>query len=140
MQTKTKPLWLSCLLSQIFWSGTLILLLLISCAAANAAEDPGSLIRPLALACLYLSSLISGFAAVRFSGDGILSGFLSGAVTALLILLFSCLPLPASGFQFPANLLLTGAVIPAECAGALIGRKHHSRKSPARKNFNRRKR
>ena len=140
MQTKTKPLWLSCLLSQIFWAGTLILLLLISCAAANAAEDPGSLIRPLSLTCLYLSSLIGGFAAVRFSGDGILSGILSGTLTALLLLLLSCLPRPPSGMQFPANLLLTGAVIPAECAGALIGRKRSGRKSPARKNLNKRKR
>ena len=140
MQTKTKPMWLSCLLSQIFWAVSLLLLLLIACAAANAADDPGALIRPLSLTCLYLSALIAGFAAVRFSGDGLLSGILSGILTSLLILLLSCLPLPVSGVQFPVNLLLAGAVIPAECAGALIGRKRHSRKSPARKNFNKRKR
>ncbi len=139
MQTKTKPIWLSCLLSQIVWAAGLVILLLISCAVANSAEDPGSMIRPLSLACLYLSVLISGFAAVRFSGDGLLSGLLSGTITALLMFLFSCLPLPESGFVFPYNLLLTGAVIPAGCAGALIGRKKQKRKSPARKNFKRKR-
>ena len=73
MQTKNKPLWLSCLLSQIFWAGGLILLLLPACAAASSAEDPGSMIRPLSLACLYLAALLSGIAAVRLSGDGLLS-------------------------------------------------------------------
>ncbi len=139
MQTKTKPMWISCLLSQIFWTGGLILLLLISCAAANAAEDPGSLTKPLALACLYLSAFISGIAAVRFSGDGILSGLLSGTITALLMLLFSCLPLPESGTAFPMNLLLTAAVIPASCAGAFIGRKRNRRKSPSKKNYRRKR-
>jgi len=139
MQTKNKPMWLSCLLSQAVWAAGLVTLLLISCAAANASEDPGSMIRPLALACLYLSAMISGFAAVRLSGDGILSGMLSGSVTALLMLLLSCLPLPGSGFLFPYTLLLTACVIPAGCAGALIGRKRQKRKSPAKKNYKRKR-
>ena len=139
MQTKNKPIWLSCLLSQAVWAAGLLILLLLSCAAANASEDPGSMIRPLSLACLYFSALISGFAAVRFSGDGILSGMLSGSVTALLMLLLACLPLPGSGFLFPYTLLLTACVIPAGCAGALIGRKQHKHKSPAKKNHKRKR-
>lgn len=139
MQTKTKPMWLSCLLSQAVWAACLVILLLISCAAANSSENPDSMIRPLSLACLYLSALISGFAAVRFSGDGILSGILSGTVTALLMLLLSCLPLPESGAAFPMNLLLTAAVIPSSCAGALIGRKRNRRKSPLKKNYRRKR-
>lgn len=139
MQTKTKPMWLSCLLSQAVWAAGLVILLLISCAAANSSENPDSMIRPLSLACLYLSALISGFAAVRFSGDGILSGMLSGTVTALLMLLLSCLPLPESGAAFPMNLLLTAAVIPSSCAGALIGRKRNRRKSPLKKNYRRKR-
>lgn len=139
MQTKTKPMWLSCLLSQAVWAAGLVILLLISCAAANSSENPDSMIRPLSLACLYLSALISGFAAVRFSGDGILSGMLSGTVTALLMLLLSCLPLPESGAAFPMNLLLTAAVIPSSCAGALIGRKRNRRKSPLKKNYHRKR-
>ena len=139
MQTKNRPMWLSCLLSQIFWAAGLILLLLISCAAANSAEDPGSMTMPLSLAALYLSAFLSGIAAVRFSGDGILSGLLSGVVTALLMLLFSCLPLPSSGVSFPMNLLLTAAVIPCSCAGAFIGRKRNRRKSPLKKNYRRRR-
>lgn len=139
MQTKTKPMWLSCLLSQAVWAAGLVILLLISCAAANSSENPDSMIRPLSLACLYLSALISGFAAVRFSGDGILSGILSGTVTALLMLLLSCLPLPESGAAFPMNLLLTAAVIPSSCAGALIGRKRNRRKSPLKKNYRRKR-
>ena len=139
MQTKTKPMWLSCLLSQAVWAAGLVILLLISCAAANSSENPDSMIRPLSLACLYLSALISGFAAVRFSGDGILSGMLSGTVPALLMLLLSCLPLPESGAAFPMNLLLTAAVIPSSCAGALIGRKRNRRKSPLKKNYRRKR-
>lgn len=139
MQTKTKPMWISCLLSQAVWAAGLVILLLISCAAANSSENPDSMIRPLSLACLYLSALISGFAAVRFSGDGILSGMLSGTVTALLMLLLSCLPLPESGAAFPMNLLLTAAVIPSSCAGALIGRKRNRRKSPLKKNYRRKR-
>ena len=139
MQMKTKPMWLSCLLSQAVWAAGLVILLLISCAAANSSENPDSMIRPLSLACLYLSALISGFAAVRFSGDGILSGMLSGTVTALLMLLLSCLPLPESGAAFPMNLLLTAAVIPSSCAGALIGRKRNRRKSPLKKNYRRKR-
>ena len=139
MQTKTKPMWLSCLLSQAVWAAGLVILLLISCAAANSSENPDSMIRPLSLACLYLSALISGFAAVRFSGDGILSGMLSGTVTALLMLLISCHPLPESGAAFPMNLLLTAAVIPSSCAGALIGRKRNRRKSPLKKNYRRKR-
>lgn len=139
MQTKTKPMWLSCLLSQAVWAAGLVILLLISCAAANSSENPDSMIRPLSLACLYLSALISGFAAVRFSGDGILSGMLSGTVTALLMLLLSCLPLPESGAAFPMNLLLTAAVIPSSCAGALIGRKRNRRKSPLKENYRRKR-
>ena len=139
MQTKTKPMWLSCLLSQAVWAAGLVILLLISCAAANSSENPDSMIRPLSLACLYLSALISGFAAVRFSGDGILSGMLSGTVTALLMLLLSCLPLPESGAAFPMNLLLTAAVIPSSGAGALIGHKRKRRKSPLKKNYRRKR-
>lgn len=139
MQTKTKPMWLSCLLSQAVWMAGLLILLLLSCAAANSSEDPGSMLRPLSLACLYLSALISGFAAVRFSGDGILSGLLSGCITALLMLLLSCLPLPDSGFLFPSTLLLTAAVIPAGCTGAMIGRKRQKHKSPSKKNYRRKR-
>ena len=139
MQTKTKPMWAACLLSQAVWAGALLIFLLISCCAANAAEDPGSMIAPLSLACLYLSSLVSGFAAVRFSGDGILSGILSGALTAVLMLLLACFPLPASSFAFPYTLIYTAIVIPCACAGAFIGRKRKVHRSPVKKNARRKR-
>ena len=139
MHTKTKPMWAACLISQAVWAGALLIFLLISCCAANAAEDPGSMIVPLSLACLYLSALVSGFSAVRLSGDGILSGIVSGTLTALLMLLLACFPLPASSLAFPYTLICTAAVIPCACAGAVIGRKRKSHRSPGKKNTHRKR-
>ncbi len=139
MQTKNRPMWLACLLSQLFWGGGLILFLLLSCAAANSAEDPAAMLLPLSLASRYLAAFIAGIAAARLSEDGLLSGLLSGCVTAVLMLLFSCLPMPGSEISFAMNLLLTAAVIPASCAGAVIGKKRTRRKSPAKKNYGRKR-
>lgn len=125
----------SCLLSQAVWIISALILLLIFCIAAYATADPDSIIMPLSLCALYLSSIIGGIAAVRFSGDGIMSGLISGIITALIVFIFSCLPLRDSGFDLPFSLILNLLVIPASVLGSLVGHKKIKVKSPRKKAY-----
>lgn len=118
-----RGLLLSCLLSQIAWLASAVILLLIFCAAAYSTANPSAITAPMSLCALYLSSIIGGIAAVRLSGDGIASGALSGLITAALVFLLSALPLPDSVFALPQSLIFTSLVIPASILGAVIGHK-----------------
>ncbi len=115
----------------VFISGALFILLF--CAAANASEDPDSIITPLSLCALFLSSFCGGFASVRLSGDGILSGIAAGIVTSAVIFLLSLLPLFLSGANSVNVPLCYFCIIASSAAGAIIGKrrtptKHHHRK------------
>lgn len=121
-----RSLFLSSLQAQAVWVLSALLLLLVFCTAAYFTEDPDSIIFPLSLCALYLSAMIGGIAAVRLSGDGIVSGLLSGIVTALLLWLFSLLPLPEAGIEIPNALIYSLMVIPASVVGAALG---HRRKT-----------
>ncbi len=118
-----RSLFLSSLQAQPVCFLSALLLLVVFCAAAYSTADPDRITFPLSLCALYLSSMIGGIAAVRFSGDGIVSGLLSGGMTAVLIWIISLLPLPASEAEFPETILYIIMVIPASGIGAVLGRK-----------------
>ena len=126
----------SILLSQLVWLASAVILLCLFCALSLTLRDPDSIIMPLSLCALYLSAVAGGAAAVRFSGDGILSGTLSGLITAFLVFVISSLPLPGSSFSMPMSILFTALIVPASAVGSVLG--HRRSKNPAkRKNLRR---
>ena len=130
IQDEPRPFLLACLLSQIAWFLSALVLLLIFCAIAVSMEDPDSVTVPFSLCALYLSAFIGGIAAVRLSGDGIASGAVSGCFTMLLVFALTALPLENAPFEFPLSLILTACIVPASVLGAVIG--HKKQKNPAK--------
>lgn len=126
----------ACLRAQlaVFLSG--LVLLLIFCAIAASMEDPDTVIRPLSLSALFLSALCGGFYAVRLSRDGVVSGLVSGCMTAVLVLLLSLLPLPDSEAVLQTNIPVYLSVLGSSAAGAMIGK----RRKPKNASMARRKR
>lgn len=112
--------------AQLFTLGIGFLFLLLFCAIAFHMKDPDSVILPLSLCALYIGCLAGGFAAVRASGDGILSGCISGGVTMLLFRLIALLPFPAPEFS-PVQAGIFFALIPVfSVCGSIIGKKRKS--------------
>ncbi len=134
-QKKERTLLSACLLSQCVWFISALVLLLVLCAVAYSTRDPDAITEPLSMCALYLSAVIGGVAAVKLSGDGIVSGLISGGITAVLVLLLSCLPLPASGFDLTHSVIFTALVVPASALGALIGRRRRKNVSPMKKKY-----
>ncbi|MBE6616383.1 MAG: TIGR04086 family membrane protein [Ruminococcaceae bacterium] len=132
----SRGLFLSCLMSQIVWFVSAVILLLLFCAISNSMSDPESVSMPLSLCALYLSAIIGGVGAVKLSGDGILSGLVSGFISAGIILLLSALPLPSSGLSTVNSIILLLLVIPASVIGSFIGKK----RSKKIKHYSKRKR
>jgi len=126
-----RPMLQSVLLSQIAWFASAVLLLTVFSVIALSMDDPDSVITPLGLCALYISSAVGGIFAVRLSGDGILSGALSGLITAGLVFLISVLPLHNSAFSLPSSLIPLAMIVPASVIGSVIG--HKRTKNPAKK-------
>lgn len=118
-----RSLFLSSIQAQAVWALSAVLLLLVFCTIAYSTDDPDSITFPLSLCALYLSAVIGGIAAVRLSGDGIMSGLLSGLITMALIWLLTLLPLPESNVELPMSLLYTALVIPSSVVGSALGHK-----------------
>ena len=129
----TRGIFMSCLLSQAVFAIFSVVFLLIFCAIAFSLDDPDSVSIPLSLCALYLSAVIGGIAAVKFSADGIASGALSGLFSAVIIFVMSLLPLPASGFALPMSLVYILLIIPASLLGSVIGHKRSGRPSGKKK-------
>ena len=113
-----------------------LLSLTLFCAVAYSLADPDSVVVPLSLAALYISGIAGGIAAVRFSGDGILSGWFSGVLSALLLWGLSLLPLPVAAQSLsilPATVLFLCIPL-SSLIGAVIGKRRRNpmRQSPAR--------
>lgn len=129
--TKDKPtlavLFFSAVRAQIVMFLTGLVLLLLFCAIAYSLADPDTVTVPLSLAALFAGGLAGGIAAVRFSGDGILSGWLSGVMSALLLWLLSFLPIQtasgASHFALVPETILFLCLPLSSLIGAVIGRK-----------------
>ncbi len=118
-----RSLFLSSVKAQIAWGASAVILLLLFSLIAYNSADPDSLILPLSLCALYLSAVIGGFAAVRLSGDGIMSGLLSGLITIVLIRLLALLPFPNSYTELSLSILYTLLVFPASVVGSILGHK-----------------
>ncbi len=128
-----RSLLLSSVQAQAVWLISAGILLLVFCAIAYSTANPDSVTLPLSLCALYLSAILGGIAAVRLSGDGIMSGLLTGIFSAGLLFLFSLLPLPvASSLEVPMSFLYNALIIPAAVIGAILGHKRKG-KPPARK-------
>ena len=108
-----------------------LVLLLLFCAIASAVYDPAPLLLPLSLCALYLGSLGGGIAAVRLSGDGLMSGLIAGLMTSAVVWLLSCLPLPGGGFPASASAIFLALIPTASVLGAILG--HKKEKKPRRK-------
>lgn len=102
-------------------AGTVLLLLFTW--IAFCLEDPDSVLIPLALSALCLSSLAGGIGAVRFTGDGILSGCISGVISMTLVHALSLLPLPAASAEMGQTLLFTCLIPVLSVCGAVLGKK-----------------
>ncbi len=118
----------ACVKAQLAVLITGLVLLLVFCAIAASMEDPDSVLRPLSLSALFLSAFAGGFAAVRLSRDGVVSGICSGAVTVALFFLLSLLPLPDSDATLSGNLLLYLCMIASAAAGSVIGKRRNANK------------
>ncbi len=107
-------------------TGAICALVLTSVGAfiCYSSKDPDALLSPTAFAVLYLSSMISGFAAVRKNhASALLCGGLSGTLMMLLFILCSLFfnESVSSSFKFPISLLLRVAMIAAAILGGYIG-------------------
>ena len=120
---KSRGLFLSCVISQGFFLVSSIILLLIFCGIASSMDDPDSVITPLSLCALYIGAVIGGVSVVKLSDAGIVSGLVSGALSAVLLFTLSAFPFPVSGFSITKSLILTLVIIPLSLAGAFIGKK-----------------
>ncbi len=119
----SRGLFLSCIISQGFWAASSLILLLIFCAIAHSMDDPDSVTVPLSLCSLYIGAVIGGMASIKLSDDGIISGIISGAISAVLLFALSALPLPDSGMSLANSAIFTLLVVPASVLGAFIGKK-----------------
>lgn len=101
-----------------------LILTVVGTLLCYSAKDPDALITPTALAVLYLSSMVAGFAAVRKNrSSALICGALSGALMMLLFL-FCSIFLKGnafSSFKFPLSLLLRFFMIAAAILGGYIG-------------------
>ncbi|MBQ7929607.1 MAG: TIGR04086 family membrane protein [Clostridia bacterium] len=118
-----RSLLFSSVQAQGIWILSAAVLLLIFCAVAYSMEDPDSVLLPLSLCALYMSSVAGGIAAVRLSGDGLMSGMLSGLMTVVLVILFSLLPFPSFCTDMMTSAGYLSMIRPASVIGAILGHK-----------------
>jgi len=109
--------------AQLVFLATGILLLLLFCRIAYSLDNPESITGPLSLVALCLSALAGGIGAVRFTGDGILSGFCSGVLTMVLVRCLAALPVPSSGMDLPHTILFCLMIPVCSVCGAVLGKK-----------------
>ena len=101
-----------------------LILITLSALIAYSNPDPDSLILPLALLSLLPSCFIGGLIAFRLTGSSpVLCGLMCGAITTLLMLLFSIVlyTAPSSDYSFWQSLLLHVASVGFCILGALTG-------------------
>ncbi len=106
------------------------ILLLIMSALALSFEDPDMSVGGMALAALYISALVGGFASVRMnSGEALLCGALVGAMLNVALVVISLFFRGGDPEGFGVGELLTrGAVILMSVLGAYMGLHKKKRK------------
>jgi putative membrane protein (TIGR04086 family) len=109
-------------------------LMMIGAFVCYSSGDPHKLIGAVSLVALYLSSLISGFAAVRRnSSSALLCGGLSGAFLMLFFIVCSIFFDSGSSFDFPVSILLRVGIIAVAALGGFSGLKRNTNKRKTRK-------
>ncbi len=93
------------------------------CLIAHRLTDPAAVTTPLSLLALALAAIVSGIGAVRWTGDGLLAGLLSGGVTMGLVWAISLLPMPASPLQVRDRILFYCLIPVLALCGAVLGKK-----------------
>ncbi len=114
--------------AQLVFLVTGMVLVLLFCAIALRLTDPSSVTVPLSLLALALASIAGGVGAVRMSGDGLLSGFLSGGITMGLVWALSLLPLPGAPLETGDRVLFYCLMPVLSLCGAVVGKKRKSTK------------
>ena len=117
-----------------------LILLLLSTAIAYAQSDPAVLARSLALASLYVSSVIGGYISAKNADRPLLCAAICGAGTMVLLMLLSFIPFGKSDIS-PSPILTLGmyaGVAAASLAGACL-RLKTPKKRTARHKTRRRK-
>ena len=132
-------IFLSCLKAQCVWFVAAVIILFAFCIVSYSTSDPDAVTHPLSLCALYLSAIAGGIAAVKFSGDGIASGALSGLITAVIVFCMSCIPFPSSGYSIGYSLLLTSLVIPASVIGSVLSHKKKGSEKKMKKRMNKKR-
>ncbi len=114
--------------AQLVFLVTGMVLVLLFCAIALRLTDTSSVTVPLSLLALALASIAGGVGAVRMSGDGLLSGFLSGGITMGLVWALSLLPLPGASLETGDRVLFYCLMPVLSLCGAVVGKKRKSTK------------
>ena len=129
--TSIARLFVSSLKSALLALAISFLLAALLCGAAALSADPMTLIFPMSMAALYISSFLSGFFCMRKMGEGaLLSGLFSGGLFMLMnmfITLFFKAEMSAS-HPFAISLLLHSLIIVFSILGAFAGRHRSSKK------------
>lgn len=121
---KTPAAWITAIAgAQLVFLAAGAVFLLIFCRIAFSLDDPAAVTMPLSITALCLSSLAGGIAAVRLTGDGLLSGLVSGTVSLALVRALSALPLPASGMDMKQTILFCCLIPALSVCGAVVGKK-----------------
>lgn len=121
---KSSAPWIKAIAAaQLVFLAAGVLLLLLFCRIAYSLDDPAAVTAPLSMTALCLSSLAGGIAAVRLTGDGLLSGLISGTVSLALVRALSALPLPASGMDMGQTVLFCCLIPALSVCGAVLGKK-----------------
>ena len=124
-------LFISALKSALISLAISLILAAILSGAATLSSDPLSLVFPMSLLSLYISSFLSGFLCMRKMREGtLLCGLFSGGIFMLLYMSVS-LFLPSelsSGRSFVLTLFLRSLMVLFAFLGAHAGRQKSSRK------------
>ena len=121
--------------AEIPWALSGISLLLIFCLIAYSAKDPDTLTTPLSIAALYISSVVGGIFASRFSNGSFICAATSGAISAFCIFLLSLIPIYDTGTDTVLGLALNALIIPSFLLGAFVGRPRAKAKKRKRAKF-----
>ena len=109
-------------------------LMMIGAFVCYSSPDPHKLTGAVSLAALYLSSLVSGFTAVRRNrSSALLCGGLSGAFLMLFFIICSLFFDLESAFDFPISILLRVCIIATAALGGYAGLKRNTNKRKTHK-------
>ncbi len=128
----------SLLLGLLWAAGAAVVLLFVFSAIVYSTPDPGSLVLPVALAAVYMSAFVGGFAAAWINrGDALACGLIVGVAFFTLIILLSLIAPggAASKLGFWTSASLHALVIGFSVLGALAGvsmRESGNRRRPRR--------